>query len=200
MGAFGSVALDVEKAIQTEHICHGCDEAICLTDEVVLLQVVYPYLPNGHVETCVVDDGNGNFRFPPRFMHLDCWEELEEELMEHLEDVPPMLDPYGICDCSFCGSDIRAWETSGLLTFGELRRSRKCPDGPHSGIHFEECGVGEPKIMCVGCVMALEEEVAQMWEDFSHNGECPEGTHARCWRTGECLNGCQELKQHEQEG
>jgi hypothetical protein len=195
----GLEAVPISEVIKTGHICHGCDEELCLTDEVALLQVVYPFCPNGHVETCAVDNGAGSFRFAPRFMHLECWEELEEDLTEKLEDVPPMLDHYGICDCSVCASDIRAWESSGLLTFGELRQSRRRPNGEPT-IHFDECGLGEPKILCVGCIMALEEEVLQMWEDFSHNGECPEGTHARCWRTGECSEVCQEkLREYGQE-
>jgi hypothetical protein len=175
---------ELAEMYRTPHSCASCEDDLFLTDELVLVQVVYPNFVGTHVECYDIDNGQGGFVHEPYFLHLDCWESLMEELDELTEDTPPILDPLSIYDCSHCKSGIRAWETSCLVTPGELRYSPRVPNGVHT-IHFDNC-LGEPQLMCISCILRMNEEVFEMWEVFSHNGECSEGSHRRCWRGNEC--------------
>ena len=174
----------VEIPYMTEHCCASCEDQLFLTDEVVLLQVVYANFTGTQIECYDIDDGVGGFIYEPYFLHIDCWEELIEGLGELTEDCPPLLDPMSIFDCSHCKSGIRSWESSCLVTPGELRRSPRSPTGVQN-VHFDAC-LGEPKLLCISCIAQMTEEVVEMWDDLSHHGECPEGTHRRCWRGNEC--------------
>lgn len=171
---------------RTEHNCAYCDERIYVCDEVILVQIVYPNFVVDHIELYDIDNGCGGFEYEPWFFHLDCWESVMEELDELTEDAPPMLDPLSIFDCSHCKSGIRPWESSCLVTPGEFHRSPRAPNGVQD-IHFEAC-LGEPQLLCTACIAMINDELFEMWEDFSHNGECTQGAYRRCWR-GNCCEG-----------
>lgn len=185
---------ELEDYFRTGHTCasEDCDGELFIHDELVLIQVVYPNLVDGRIECYDIDDGTGEFVYEPCFLHMDCWLEFLSSLDMLLEDSPPILDPLTICDCTQCKSGIRAWETSCLITPGEFERSSRSPNG-YQDFHFAPSRQSPPMILCASCTARLNEEIFEMWEQFSHNGECPEGTHKRCWRTGECQEMCQEL-------
>ena len=180
-----AVVEDLSAYFETPHICASCEAGLLTTDEVILIEVVYPVKVGNRIECYRVDDGEGGFEYDPIFVHLDCWEEFEETMGEILEDVPPTPDEYSIFECSICKSGIRSWETSCLISPGELRRSLRSPNGMPD-LEFVQC-LGVPKMLCASCTRRLNGEVFEMWEGgFSHNEECEEGTHIRCWRNGEC--------------
>ncbi|GAF95522.1 unnamed protein product [marine sediment metagenome] len=180
---------ELEDLYSTPHGCASCEDQLFLTDELVLVQVVYTNALPDRIECYDIDNGEGGFTYEPYFVHLDCWENFMEELDELTEHTPPTPDLLSIYDCSQCKSGIRAWETSCLVTPGELRRSPRAPEGVQ-GIHFDNC-LGEPQLICISCITRMNDEVFEMWEDFSHNGECSEGSHIRCWRGNACHdNGC----------
>ncbi len=180
---------ELEEMYITPHACAYCDDWLYITDELILVQVVYTNFLEDHIECYDIDDGQGGFVYDPWFYHLDCWESVMEELDALTEGQPPVVDPLGHYDCSQCGSGIRAWETSCLVTPGELRRSPRAPNGV-PGIHFDNC-LGDPQLLCISCSLQLNDEVFEMWDVFSHNGECSEGTHRRCWRDNNCHDiGC----------
>jgi len=185
---------ELEELLQTPHICASCEEQLFTTDELVLIQAVYPNVVDGEVQFYQLDDGFGHFEYEPMFLHLDCWEELAEELYELMEDAPPMLDVLSLFECTVCKSGIRPWETSCLVTPGELRHSPRSPTG-NPMFYFDPC-LGDATLLCASCTVRLNEEVFEMWENFSHNGECPEGTHKRCWRWGECSEVCQDIAEN----
>lgn len=173
---------------ESEHACAFCSEDIHSVEELQMLQVVYPNLPNGKVEYYDIESDSGGYQYQPRFFHLQCWEEVEEQLNEILEEYDPFADETGICECCICGAGILAWETTGLLSFGELRRAQRMPNG-ESTFYFDECNV-DPRVICIACLWTINHELVKLWDEVNHNGECEEGTLYRCWRDSNCRNGC----------
>lgn len=175
----------------TEHNCASCGEALSYTEEVFLLSVVQAQLIDGRIEYYDVLDDSGDFAYIPYFFEFVCWESIEEDLKDRAKDVPPIVDNQSLLECAACESDIRAWETLGLVSFGELHSSRRTPDGP-STIFTE---MGDKRHVCISCLYTIN-DVGQFWENGMSEGypgykACEEGIHARCWRMETCS--CREL-------
>lgn len=174
--------------------CAACGDELLYMDEVFLLVIVYPAVtPDGSfvLEPAVADDGD--FLYAPRFLSLECWEELYEDLCGRFEDTPPLLDNRAVLDCSSCGSGIRLGELLCLATFGEIHCSQRSPDGVAAS-SFEELDT-EPCVICISCLRLINDDINGMWEgDVQQDNECPDGTAMRCWRYGcpggpHCING-----------
>ncbi len=176
-------------SLESGQICAGCEADIELTEEAILLQVIYPFVGASGLEACAIESVTGEHLYSPYFFHIDCWEEYQEELNELLT-ARPLTEEGSHMECSLCESTIRQWEVTGSLSFGELHYSRREPDSVPT-ICFDDCGVPQ-KLVCLSCLSRLNDEVLECWKNLSHCGECAEGTHQRCWRYGGCAEGCKE--------
>lgn len=179
---------------ESEHACPYCGEDIHSVEELRLVQVVYAnQLLTGKVEFYALEDEQGNYEHKPYFFHFVCWENVQERLEGIIEDNEPVFgnDDRKIRECDGCTASIYAWETTGLISFGELHRSQRKPNGENT-FHFDECN-STPHVLCISCLWHINHEVLEMWEELNHNKECVQGTHSRCWRSGECRSFCKRL-------
>lgn len=188
--AFTEEEWDTEMLIwKSDHICSSCGEALHLTDELFLLQVVYPgYTEQGTLDNFIVQEVGGYYLYDPQFFHVDCWEDLLTEYRDIYEEDEEQRDLHGVAKCTLCSSDIRAYEISGMLSFGELRRSRRFPDG-QSTIYFDPCGKA-PELICLLCLWRFNTSTLEMWEEIALPS-CEDGLEKRCWRNSSCTLGCQ---------
>ncbi len=190
------MAEDLTKMFYAGHRCALCSKRIMLTDSVAQLEVVYPAVgPNGILAGYAIEGDDGGYEYDPYHFHLECWDELHQQFFEEDNDAPPVYDParLGIVECLFCSSDIRAWETSGMVSYGEIRRSQRSPnDQPTT--YFELLDP-ERCFICLPCLWTVNKERLDMWTKVTHVGECEEGMHMRCWRlgAGSCGNACKRI-------
>lgn len=174
---------------KTEEICSSCGDALHYTEEVVQLQICRAFIGhNGDVLTPpVINDETGSFYFDPQFLEFDCWESLTEDLRNIVDDMPPTRHPQEILECSYCKSSICELEIFATSHVGELRVSRRCPNGDSTAT-FESAGT--PYITCLSCLTYQSYEL-DLWEtDLNQVGECEECTHAHCWRDPGCACSC----------
>jgi len=187
------VGEDITKMFYAGHRCASCVKKLYLTDAVAQLEVVYP-APTiaGTITGYAIESDDGGFAYEPHHFHLECWEKLQEEVYTDGQDTPPVYDPMRqkYVECIFCSSDIRMWETSGMVSFGEIHRSQRCPN-EQTATHFEL--MDQDKVfICLPCLWTINKERLDMWNGLTHVGECEEGRHLRCWRfgIGSCGNIC----------
>lgn len=173
---------------KSEHTCDKCGSSIQYTDEIYMLQVVQPYIQSGQLLFAPVQAEDGDFLYEPCFLEFMCWEEVEEDMREKMEDHPPILDDFAILDCAICESGIRQWEYSGLAVYGELHCSKRSPDGNPTSIFDSQDP--SPVVFCIACLKKIDESI-ELWDDVDQNGECSEGTFIRCWRYGCDPSACQ---------
>ena len=185
---------DVEDLLRTDLSCGCCDKVLYTTDEVTLIQVVYPTKPNGKIVPLAISDDRGDFEYPPCFVHLDCWEELFEPMEVRAEGAVPVNVEGEIAHCLLCNSGIRPWETTGLIQHGELRISPRCPQGELT-YSFDPCF--KQGYLCISCLATFNADLFEMWDEVTHNGECLEGIHSRCWRRNPCTE-CSRAKRQEE--
>lgn len=148
---------------KSEHSCAFCNEDINAVEEVRLLQVVYATAdPNSF---CIIDNDWGEYQHKPCFFCFTCWEDVEEALGEVIEDREPVFrdETRAVFECNGCTSGIHAWETVGLISFGELRRSHRIPNN-ESTLIFDECN-STPNVICLSCIQAINHEIIEMWEE-----------------------------------
>jgi len=177
---------------QSGHECDSCGEALHLTSDVVLVQVVYGHIDESNILTFrPVLNSEGDYGYEPSFLDEVCWDETIDKLREHMEETygnfAPELCDYSICRCSICSSDIPPWEPCGMSTLGRLQRPKQTPNG-ESTICFQ--GTQAPDFYCISCMREYTSSILELWSNLSYHGECEEGTSRRCWRTGECEGGC----------
>jgi hypothetical protein len=175
---------DEIKWASTKHDCSSCDNNLAYTEEVFSLSVVYAQVTETGVVflPLMIEDDN---LYEPCMFCLDCWESDKEQLMELVEDMPPIEDDFAILECDICGSGIRQDETLGVCSFGEIHLSKRQPNGEKTSDTFQVMDT-DPDIICVACLNKLDQEVvADLWDSrVAQNEECEEGTFARCWRHG----------------
>ena len=178
---------------ESDIICVNCGEDLHLTDEIFLLQVVLPgYNEQGLLDLFIVTEGD-DYKYDPQFFHLECWEELWFGMEEHIEEFqspPPTDDRNKVAKCHGCSAQIDVYETSGMLSFGELRCDQHLPDGQPI-ILFDSCNV-RPHLICIECLHTFNSDLFEMWPTVSHGAVCSYGIHTRCWRQGTCQYECQE--------
>lgn len=184
----GSRFLIDEPDLETEHVCSHCGDNLELVDEILLLQVIYPNRTNEGNAYFIVEDDVGDYAYTPQYFHLQCWEEIAADLDGYNEEREPFFEPEDLWECDSCTSSINRWETTGMLNEGELRQSRREPNGEPT-IYFDTCNI-KPRFYCASCLRTVNDDIIELWDTFSHNGECAEGTRQRCWRLGTCRFGC----------
>lgn len=176
----------------TVHVCAYCEEHIRYGEECWLLQVVQPQRVNGktHLHDVIdEDDPNGDFMYDPYFFCFECMEALLSDLREEIADEPPVKDPHelGSFECFCCSSAIREWEYTGALSLGEFHVSTRAPNGVRGPRFVPNC---ESELICIYCLVLLNDGWIEMWEDLSHMGECNDCIQVRCWRYGDCACSC----------
>lgn len=181
--------------MKTEQTCPSCGEEIVFTEEVVLLQVVQPRIINGEVYLLEILGDEGDFVYAPYFFQFGCWENVQEELEEEIEDVPPIEDVLSQFSCRFCRSGIRELEQCGALSFGELHISKRSPNGQRGEEMIE---AGTPDLVCLYCLLLINEGILELWDADSggvtQGGECGDCLQARCFRLpdGTCPCTCHQ--------
>jgi hypothetical protein len=175
---------------RTEEVCASCGEAICFTDEVYLVQMAQgQQVPNIGPEIYIVLDDEGDFLYSPHFIHLECWEDITDEVLETVRDMPPETCNDGVLDCCLCASDILAWEFFVTATLGEMEVSDRQPDG-EGATKFR--ANGNPDIYCLACIVRVNEEELELWNELTQAGECSSCIQERCWRYSRCDCRCHE--------
>jgi hypothetical protein len=178
---------DPEKWALTDEICASCGERLLFTDEIYLIQIVQTQVVEGRVEIYPVQDEEGDFAYTPHFIHLECWEDVDESTREKVRDEPPIPCEGAAVECSICASGILPWEYLGVIALGELRVSDRHPNGK-SAIRF--VANGHPEALCIACLTHILIEEIELWDGISQNGECEECALDRCWRTRACECAC----------
>lgn len=169
----------------SEFSCTGCGEAIEYMEEVFVVTVVLAQLTERGVVYSPVLYEDGDFLYEPHFLCFSCREGYQEELKELVRDMPPVLDDYSVINCKECLSGIRTGEVVAMITHGEIRLSKRSPNGISGGSTFE-CMDDDPDVLCVSCINKMSRDIVDcLWkEDVQQFRECPEGTEIRCWRSG----------------
>lgn len=188
----------------TGHICADCGEELKYNEEVWLLQVMHLQLmgtppPRQFAYYPVIDehDARGDFLYEPYFFCFDCWELTYGEHKKEMADEPPVIDDLAVIECTCCGSGIREFEYAGVVTLGEPHPSKRAPNFVR-GPYFEP--IREPDVLCLYCLMVINNSLIKLWDDISQNGECDDCLQMRCWR-GPCACTChldhsQEVGEH----
>jgi len=194
-GALTEEEWRVEQLLwESDHICSDCGEELHLTDEVYLVQAVYiGYDANGHLNNFILNDADGGYLYEPQFLHEMCWSALWEDFWSECGDLHVDQEPQlQVAECDGCSSGIRIHEVSAMVNLGELRRSKRSPDG-NDTLYFDPCH-GAPMFICIECLTRFNEEAFEMWDDLTIAGVCRQGIQERCWRYGNCAHGCQLIR------
>lgn len=180
---------DEEELSEESGICCAeCGSDLKLTEEIFLLRVVQPVRSPSGVQNVDILNQDEDYLYAPTFFCFDCWEELQEELQESMEDIPPVMDVGGIIECDICRSDILPEETMVVADFGELHWSERNPSGAYT-IKFVE--MQKDVHVCVSCARNMEESRSTPIWELEINPKpglqvCAEGLFERCWRYGNC--------------
>lgn len=178
--------------------CAYDGDVIEYTDGVVVMLVVKPFLVDGQVRFFdVMTEAEDDYYYEPSFFHSKNWEDVDEVFRVFIGDRQAVPVEHSVLNCTYCKSGILQGETTGIATFGEVHRSQRNPDmRATSGNHFENLD-RNPTIFCISCLMDLNKEIQEIWEDgVCHHEECEEGTYARCWRDG-CAGNCERKTSRE---
>lgn len=169
----------------TEFSCATCGEAVQFAEETFVVTVVLAQMTEGGMSYAPLIFEDGDFLYEPNYLCAHCWEQSKDELEELVRDTPEVEDHHSILSCHICRSGIRTGEVIGLATEGEVRLSRRAPNGEHGGSTFE-CTSDDPTVLCISCLNKLSAHVVdELWnESVRQFHECQEGTEIRCWRNG----------------
>ena len=178
---------DVEEQLTRTNIqCSVCSHALHLVEEIFEIKLVQPQLRGSELEYFDVVDDQGRLQYASHYFDFMCWEEIEEEIENRHQNTPPVRDQLALLSCDLCGSDIREWETIGLLRYGELHCSPRTPEGFATTV-FQN--MGRDKHICIGCLFHVNDGW-DLWPDEVEPGPgidvCREGIFERCWRKQRC--------------
>lgn len=174
--------LNDQSSWETDRVCAQCGEPLLFTEEVWLLTIVLPHIHENQLLLTPCLDDEGEFLYDPYLVHFSCWEEIEEDLREEVENTPPIVDGLAPLRCKICESSIREWELAAAFSLGELHVSKKSPEPTGRGIAFVPSG--EPDLVCLYCMHLINEDHLEFWENgVAQEGECADCLHIRCWRS-----------------
>lgn len=187
--SFGSAAVESGLApisYNSGKHCAECGNELLLTESAALIQIVLPQLTEARQVIYLPFEGaDGGFAYEPYFFHAECWAANEEALDNLLSeyDCHAVHDDYSFMTCKLCHSGLRLNEPAAMVSHGEIRASRRSPDGGGTGATFHTHPNGV-EILCLSCIRSLNDEIMEMWDHISYSGECPSCTYDRIWRTG----------------
>ena len=181
-----------DLATRTGEKCSFDGEAIHFGEETVHITLCQIQVTDGTYAIVPVVDEDGDYAYAPHFLEFTCWETLTGDLRKMLEDAPPVKHAEELLVCHYCASSVCAWETFATGYLGELHVSERQPHG-HATPAFVKSSE-EPFAMCLGCLLLTNDHTIELWEpeELNQMGECPECTHARCWRWGGCTCTCHQ--------
>lgn len=183
-----------EPTLHTEIYCGCCTQEVEGDEDVALLTIVQAQKVNGKLECYPVLDVDGDFQFPPQFIHLrTCWDDLCDGIRQLASDELPVQDTEILLECYFCKSAIREWEYFAFVQFGEFYVSDRQPTNEKILYTFVEFTNDETYAIshfCVACINRISLEALEDWKDVSQVGECAFCTYARCWRDPSCSCFC----------
>ena len=145
------------------HICAGCQECLTYTDEIFLLCVSESEQRDGQIVTSPITDASGEYRFPPLILHIECLEELMEQVYQLRGDEPPVECMNGIIFCDSCSSTIGPLEPYVTSTFGELHVSQRRPNGESTDT-IEQ--LSAPTAICMACMVYVVQDYLEDWDDL----------------------------------
>jgi hypothetical protein len=148
---------------RSSHSCAACQEHLIYTDEVFLLEVSEAVQVDGQIVFSPQLSTEGDYLFEPLLLHLECWEEIVEQIREMREDDPPVECENGILFCRECESTIGPQEPFINATFGEIQVSNRCPNGV-VGDRFTP--MAKPMHVCMACMVFVIEDYLDNWEDL----------------------------------
>lgn len=191
----------VNRMAVTGHICTKCGEAIEAAQETYLATVCYvvhtqldraAVVGEGLEEFDVLTDDGTELAYEPLFFCLGCWDEISSDLNEIVEDEPPVETEDDVLRCSFCQSGILQFEHFCRIQLGELHLK---PQMPHRELNYRftrTCfTTANTPAMCLSCMTYVTEQILEIWEDVTQDGECADCAHARCWRDEHCSIECE---------
>lgn len=190
----GTDLIEDETSLLTTKECNNCSEVITFTEELFVLQIVQIHKTAGGLLLHPATADDGDYLYAPLFFQFNCWEDVQEGLLEEIEDVPSMDDAISTAHCVCCKSGIRDWEKCGALSLGELHRSKRAPQGSHGE---EFVSAGEPSIICLYCLFLVQESEGGLWDEICENEECGDCLQLRCWRTAPCACDCHIVSEEE---
>lgn len=148
---------------RTDHICPCCQEYLLYTDEIFLLEAVEAAQDGGEIVCAPFLDAAGDYLFEPLIVHLECWEEICEQIREIKADELPVEIESGIIYCTQCDSTIGSFEPFVSATFGEIQVSQRRPSGS-SANKVERIGRMDP--VCMACMVLVIEDYLENWVDL----------------------------------
>src|SRR5688572_24368528 len=89
---------------ESGHVCADCGEPLHVLDELILVQVGYPFLHQS-LTFCAVEDDHGQYKYAPFFFHFSCF----EDVCDNTSPDDPLEDAQWIIKCTNCNAGIRAW-------------------------------------------------------------------------------------------
>lgn len=157
--------------------CDCCGEGLLYADEVFVLTIAEAAEENGQVFQDFLRDEDGDYRYQPYMMHLECWEEVLDYIDDATADQPPMEAEDGIMKCSRCTSTIGNFEPFVAATFGEISVSERSPNGLPSAT-FEALNNVTP--VCLACIVHVIDDHFDEWEELVEllpQDYLPQGEH-----------------------
>lgn len=154
---------DKEPWRQSGRDCDCCGEGLPYCEEVFVLEVMEAAGEGGQIFHDVLLDEDGDHRYRPYMMHLQCWEAVLEHIDEATADQPPMEAEGGILKCSRCASTIGNFEPFVGATFGEISVSERSPSGLPSAA-FTPMGRLTP--VCLSCIVHVIDDHLDDWEEL----------------------------------
>jgi hypothetical protein len=134
-------------------------------------------------------EDSDDYLYEPLFFHTKNWDEIEEKFEQEHPNRPTIQAAGGILRCRYCSSDVLPGETTCVVTYGEIHKSQRDPDGEGCDDKFENMDTN-PIVVCTACAMDINDDVHELWDGgVAYGNECKEGTYARCWRSG-CPGNC----------
>lgn len=179
----------IPHAPETPIDCTSCGKAFCESEEIFQVTLRFVVRTETGLTQCHVLGEDGDCAYEPTFFHVGCWEEVVEGLREAVADTPSVEDEEAALLCTFCESGVREWEHFGRAYIGELRRSPRCPDG-QKAYRFVRIDSSAGSLICLPCMQRVHDEVLEIWDEVSQEGECSDCIHDRCWRQSECECDC----------
>lgn len=145
--------------------CDGCEQDIAYTEEVVVASVMEAMEENGQVFTDILrDEDDQDYQFAPYVMHVECWEGILSDIEEAVADELPVPAQEVVLVCMCCESEIGPQEPFVGTQFGELRVSRRSPEGVPTPTVEE---LGRMKPVCLLCIVRVIDDHLPDWEDLA---------------------------------
>lgn len=139
--------------------CPCCGDVLPIGDDVALLEIgkATPYTKE-NPECFIVDTQQEQF-----ILHLSCFAEIIDEILEEREDVDPEDSEEPVLSCPSCRSLIGEEEYFFMGRPGLLEISKRAPQGKHV-TRFKQMGPSKP--ICLLCFYPHIEQHFPQWTDL----------------------------------